>query len=143
MTKYDNTAWKQIRSRPVPTGDLANHFGLALSGRPSSFVELENVQRETGNFELALSEFLNEFYLFRKECFFVEEPSDYFDANTRAWFAGVVEYLCHRFELIVPSWTEKPEYFLPQPIRKSYDDSGDPEFRRRNILYSPRHLIRL
>lgn len=143
MTKFDDIAWKQIHARTVPTGRFAHHFGVALSGRPAFFAELERTVRENGDSTLAFYMFLDEFHLFRRAKFFADEPSDYFDRNTRAWFVGVVEYLCRRFKLAVPSWIEKPEYFLPQSWRKSHNDTREPEFRRRNIGYNLRHLIRL
>ena len=57
--------------------------------------------------------------------------------------AGEAVYLCHRFGLPVPEWTEKPEYFLREAWNKSWDDSGEPEFKSRNVLFNSRHLIRL
>jgi hypothetical protein len=143
VTRYDKLAWEIIESRPIPQGELAEHFGLAKSGRAASFLEVEQAIRDGSDFHIEFPQFLDEFYLFKRAEFFADEPRDYFDRRTRAWFAGVVEYLCRRFKLAVPNWIEKPEYFLPQPWHKSHDDTGEPEFRRRNIGYNPRHLIRL
>jgi hypothetical protein len=53
--------------------------------------------------------------------------------------SGMAEYLCHRVTSPVPEWTDKPDCFLSEPCRKSWE----PEFRRRNISYNPRHMIRL
>jgi hypothetical protein len=143
MTTFDDMAWHQILTRPVPSGKLANHYGLAHSGRPASFTELEQVLRAGADFTSAWCNFLDEFYLYRRPEFFEAEPSLSFDAKTRAWFAGVVEYLCGRFGLPVPQWTGKPDYFLHEYWRKSHDDVCNPAFARRNIGYNPRHLIRL
>jgi hypothetical protein len=143
VTKFDDIAWPQIESRPVPQGQFADHYGLAKSGRPASFSELEQMLRGGKDFTLAWCMLLDEFYLFRRVEFFAAPPSTYFDPRTRAWFAGVVEYLCHRFGLPVPCWVQQPEYFLPEPWVRSHSDTGEPEFRRRNILYNPRNLIRL
>jgi hypothetical protein len=142
MTKFDDIAWKTIHSRSVPKPEFANYKGLEISGRPKNYAELEIAVKES-DMQLALSDFLHEFFLFRTPDFFEIEPSDYFSTRDRAWLAGVAEYLCHRFGLAVPEWVEKPEYFLAEPWCKSHDDTGEPEFGRRNVLYSPRHLIRL
>ena len=142
MTKFDDIAWETIHNRPAPKAEFANHKGLAVSGRPQNYLELEIAAKES-DMELALSDFLHEFFLFRSPDFFAIEPSDYFSTHDRVWLAGVAEYLCHRFGLSVPPWTEKPEYFLQQPWRKFHGDTQEPEFRRRNVLYNPRHLIRL
>ncbi len=143
MTKFDDMAWAQIHARPVPKGVLAEHYGLKISGRPASFPELEQMIQQKDDFVLAFCMFLDEFYLFRRAEFFATEPTVFFDAKTRAWLAGVVEYLCHRFGLAVPEWVEKPEFFLSTPWKKSHDDTGEPEFKRRNVFYNPRHLTRL
>lgn len=143
MTKFDDMAWKQLHARPAPTGTWADHKGLAKSGRPKNFAELEILLRRCDDWEVAFPSFLDEFYLFSDAEFFALEPTDYFDRKTRVWFAGIAEYLCHRFGLAVPEWVENSDYFLPEPWRKSHDDTGELEFRRRNVLYNPRHLIRL
>lgn len=101
------------------------------------------MMEQGGNWELVILDFLQEFNFKRTADFFDKEPGEWFPCEMRAWFAGMAEYLCHRFNLPVPEWTDKSEYFLPEPWGKSQDDTGEPEFRRRNIGYNPRHLIRL
>ena len=71
---------------------------------------------------------------------------------------NVAEFLSHEFKLQVPTWTERPRYFLdeewdwaddgemPQALRDRLParrDRATPEFRRRNIVYEGRNLIRL
>lgn len=138
--KFDKLAWDIIHSMPPPS--MPGHKGLEMSGRPKDFAEVEALLSGGEDFRIAFPMFLDEFYCFKTPDFFAVEPSDFFDRQTRAWLAGIAEYLCHRFGLPVPEWTEKPEYFLPEFWKKT-DDSGDPEFRRRNVGYNPRHLIRL
>ncbi len=140
MGKFDKVAWSIIEQMPPPS--MPGHKGLALSGRPKDFAELESLVSDGENFDIAVALFLDEFYCFKTEDFLAAEPTDFFDARTRAWLAGVAEYLSHRFRLPVPTWVGKPEYFLPEFWKKS-DDSGEQEFRQRNIGYNPRHLIRL
>jgi hypothetical protein len=139
MTRYyDDLGWTSIINRR-PT--LPEHKGLAVSGRPKNFAELEQLVRsDTKDFTLAWGMFLDEFYLFKTADFFAIEPTNFFPPQTRAFFAGVVEYLGHRLGVEVPGWVEKPEYFLPEYWKRT-GDSGDIEFRRRNIGYDPHHNL--
>ncbi len=140
MARFDELAWRSIHER---TPHLSDHKGVEKSGRPKNYEEVSRLMEQGGEWKLVIFEFLHEFNFFRTADFFEKEPGDWFSREMRAWLAGVAEYLCHQFKLPVPEWTEKPEYFLPEPWRKSRDDTGEPEFRRRNIGYNPRHLIRL
>jgi hypothetical protein len=107
----------------------------------------------------AFAHFLDEFYLFRRGSFFTEEPPRSFSPRERAFLAAVAEFLSQEFGLPLPAWTEKPEYFLleewdwvsdiegfPEALRVRIDgrrERATPAFRRRNILYEGRNLIRL
>jgi hypothetical protein len=95
-------------------------------------------------------EFLDEFYIFKCASFFVEEPSHSFTSRRRAFLAGAAQYLCNRFGLEVPAWTEKPEYFLNEEWSPGHDEVTErlrreaaEEFARRNIFFCSRNLIRL
>ena len=138
--KFDKIAWDIIHKMPPPR--MPNRKGLAQTGRPKDFAELEVLLSSGEDWRIAFPMFLDEFYCFKTPDFFAVEPSGFFDVRMRAWLAGVAEYLCRRFGLPVPEWTEKPEYFLAE-FWKRTDDAGEPEFRRRNVGYNPRHLIRL
>lgn len=140
MGRFDKMAWDIIHNRKPPR--WPERKGLAHSGRACNFAELEQELRNGGDFQIEFPQFLDEFYLHRTADFFAVEPSDYFDIRTRAFFAGVTEYLCHRFNLPVPVWVERPDYFLSEYWKKCRD-TGEPEFARRNIGYDPRNLIRL
>jgi hypothetical protein len=140
MNRFDNLAWEQIHKRP---GSKSSNRGLKRSGRPCNFAEVQELLQAGEDFRIAFPMFLDEFFLFKTADFLDSEPTDYFDVATKAWLAGVVEYLAHRFALEVPEWAEKPEYFLSEQWKMSHDDAGEPEFRRRNVQYNPRHLIRL
>jgi hypothetical protein len=158
--KFDKMAWEAIfRRRRPPAG---SNKGLARSGRSADYQELEVAAKELG-LQHAFLEFLDEFYDYRTADFFEKEPSQFFSPTYRAFLAGVAEFFCHQFSLTVPEWTEKPEYFLPEEYDRKADllrdligdterdDSYLPdlraktaeEFRRRNILYEARGLIRL
>jgi hypothetical protein len=79
--RNDAIAWKTIRSRPIPT---SANFGLANSGRPANFVEIERAMVERGqDYGYAFDHFLDEFYLFRRASFFAEEPPTSFDTRRR------------------------------------------------------------
>jgi hypothetical protein len=155
--RNDALAWKAIHSRPVPKEE---HRGLRYSGRPANYDELEQAVVEHGqDYGYAFAHFLDEFYLFRRASFFAEEPPTSFDTRRRAFLAAVAEFLSQEFGLPIPAWTEKPEYFLAEEwdwvedypgfneeLRSRISrrrESATPAFRRRNILYEGRNLIRL
>jgi hypothetical protein len=140
MTRFDELAWRRIHE---PTPHPSDDKGLEQSGRPKNYEEVTQLMEQGGDWELVIADFLHEFNFLRTADFFEKEPGKWFSCEMRAWFAGMTEYLCHCFELPVPEWIEKPEYFLPEPWQKSQDDTGEPEFRRRNIGYNPRYLTRL
>jgi hypothetical protein len=137
--RIDEIAWLSIHERAPHPSDQK---GLEKSGRPKNYEEVSRLMEQGGDWKLVISDFLHEFYCLQTADFFEQEPGKWFSCEMRALLAGVAEYLCHHFELPVPEWTEKPEYFLPEPWKKSNDDTATPEFRRRNIGYNPRHLIR-
>jgi hypothetical protein len=140
MTRFDELTWRRIHENTPQPSDKR---GPEKSGRPRNYEEVSRRMEQGGDWELVIFDFLHEFNYCRTVDFFQKEPGQSFSCEMRAWFAGMAEYLCHRFNLPVPAWTEKAEYFLPEPWGKSYDDTGDSEFRRRNIGYNPRHLTRL
>lgn len=166
--EVDRTAWRTIDQLPQSSVQSA---GLANSGRPKSFPELEEQLRMGIDFNCALSMFLHEFYGHRDPSFFAEPPSQQVSDVNRAALAGVTEWLCHRFGYKVPAWTEEPGFFLiseqnwfeawdksdwesiilkqvfdPEFIVSIREDSMNgsaPEFTRRNLLFPVRGLIRI
>lgn len=145
-TKLDAIAWKTIHDREPHGKPLKNR------GKATNFAELEAFVREGRPYDLAFPEFLDYFYYYKSAEFFEVEPSDFFTIETRAFLAGTTEFLCKDFDLPVPDWVYKPEYFLAEP----HDASGMSEFgffyqledsdevyRRRNVIFQVRGLIRL
>jgi hypothetical protein len=65
--------------------------------------------------------FLHEFYQHRDPSFFEDPQSAQLSAINRAALVGATEWLCHRFGYEVPSWTERPEFFL-ESERNWFDD---------------------
>ena len=104
------------------------------------------------SYDLAILEFLDRFYLYKTADFFAVEPSEFFTLEVRAFLAATTEFLCKDFNLAVPSWVFKPEYILAEPydaagmsefgIFYSLEDSTE-EYRRRNVIFQSRGLIRL
>ena|ERR1035437_4028429 len=153
--EVNRTAWATIDQLPQSSFDRA---GLAISGRPKSFPELEEQLRMGIDFDCALSMFLHEFYQHRDPRFFEEHPSQQLSDINRAALAGATEWLCHRFGYEVPAWTEAPEYFLEQE-RNWFEDMFDQdflvshreyhlgrsaqEFTRRNLLFPVLGLCRI
>jgi hypothetical protein len=166
--EVDRTAWRTIDQLPQYPVRSA---GLAKSGRPKSFPELEKQLRMGIDFDCALSMFLHEFYQHRDPSFFAEPPSQQLSDIKRAALAGAAEWLCHRFGYDVPAWTEEPEFVLKSERNWFEDwDTSDPdgiilkkvfdpefivsirqdsikrsaqEFIRRNLLFPVRGLIRI
>jgi hypothetical protein len=154
--RNDARAWAAIHERPIPTDA---HCGLALSGRPANYAELQQAVESGQDLGFAFSHFLDEFYLFRNASFFAVEPPPFFGFRLRAFLAAVAEFLCHEFSLDVPAWVDQPEYALseewdwtadlenfPDELRDRVAqrrDRATPEFRKHNIIYESRNLIRL
>jgi len=148
-------AWATIDQLPQSSVQSA---GLAHSGRPKSFQELEEQLRMGVDFDCALSMFLHEFYQHRDPSFFGAPPSQQLSDINRAALAGIAEWLCHRFGYEVPTWTESPEYFLDVE-RNWFEDIFDQdflvkhreyhmgrsaqEFTRRNLLFPVLGLCRI
>jgi hypothetical protein len=97
-------------------------------------------------FEFAFHNFLDEFYYFKRPSFFRLEPPKEFSPQQRALLAATAEYLCRRFDLRCPKWTQKPEYVLKQewnPLGMTNRRKAAPEFKRHGVLYPGRALIRI
>lgn len=111
-------------------------------------------------FAEALDGFLERFYSWRCASFFEHEPPEALRPEYRAFLAALAEFLCRKYGLPVPEWTEKkPEYFLAvewDPVLEMDEipvtaltpietlrERAAPEFRRRGILFAGRNLIRV
>jgi hypothetical protein len=78
----DRTAWSIIHQASV----VKDHrpAGYAASFRPANYAELGQKITDTGDFELAWSEFLHEFYRFRTPDFFSERPPAFLSPGWKA-----------------------------------------------------------
>jgi len=153
--EVNRIAWETIDRLPQSSVQSA---GLAQSGRPKSFQELEEQVRMGIDFGWALSMFLHEFYQHRDPSFFSEPPSRQLSDINRVALAGTAEYLCHRFGYDVPAWTEAPEYFLESErnwiedmfsqdlllsTREYHLKHSAQEFLRRNLPFPVQELCRI
>lgn len=151
VKKYDDIAWEYLLEREIFPDDT---FG------PQSFMDVEHYLRQGEPYTLVFPSFLDAFYRTRNPRLFSTEPSTYFSPCQRAFFAGVVEFLTKKFGLETPAWVEKAEFFLKKacdPSDDSWQESGAEcptplaerlaaathEFRRRNVVFQARSLIRL
>ena len=98
MTEFDELAWRSIHE---PTPHPSDHKGLEQGGRPKNYEEVARLMEQGGDWELVIADFLHEFNFFRTADFFEKEPGEWFSCEMRAWFAGMTEYLSHRFRLPV------------------------------------------
>ncbi len=157
FARNDALVWKAIRTRPLPKH---SNIGLKFSRRPGDFEELAIAVFERGDdFGYAFSHFCDEFFLFRRSSFFAKESPLSFNPHDRAFLAATAEYLSREFGWEAPTWVNKPEYFLPEEWDYVADlpefpeelrdrianrrERATPEFRRRNILFEGRGLLRL
>ena len=137
--KFDRIAWRQIRKLRAPRG--AKPEGPL----PLDFVDLMQQILDGNSWDVALAEFLDNFYFYKSPSFFSKEPPVAFPKHRRAFLAAMAEYLCRRFKLRCPAWTNKPEYFLETEWApdKYFRGRSAPEFKRHGIRYAARNLIRL
>lgn len=71
---------------------------------------------QAADFPHAWSEFLHGFFNWKDAEAFAFPPPAGLGQEWCAILAGAAEYLCHRYGLPVPAWTEKPQYFLTGPF---------------------------
>jgi hypothetical protein len=160
--EIDAIAWKTLEDKiphPGPPPDYPS------SPRPANFAQLAQMTNDTGDLAHSLSGFLHSFYLYKSASFFEVPPQESFSQERRVWLAAVAEYLCLRFHLPVPAWTEEPAYFLSEAEEWDYEETetfgwaemfldlsdsrearrtkSDPAFSKRQIIYDPRSLITL
>jgi hypothetical protein len=110
--EIDALCWKLLEDKVPRPGPPP---GYPASPRPANLVELAELIRDCGDFEHCWGGFLHNFYLYKSESFFaVPPPPLTFSREHRAWLAGVAEYLCGRFHLPVPAWTDEPEFHLAE-----------------------------
>jgi hypothetical protein len=116
---------------------------------------------QVAGFEAAWSSFLHGFFAWKDSESFSVPPPPGLGSEWCAVLAGAAEYLCHRYELLVPAWTENSQYFLtgrwefvplvdvwaPWPW---FEGAGEDEwertpeeFRRRGLYFRARNLITL
>lgn len=153
-TKLDKLAWQTIHSTaPVP----GTPAGLQKCGRPCNYIELGELFERTGDFEQAWSEFLHEFFRYKKASFLGYAPPKVFSPEFRAMMAGVAEFLCLEFALEAPAWVANQEFTMPElsePYGWMYpeDNPGARERRierthalilKHNIIFETRNLITL
>lgn len=155
----DAIAWRTLDAivpRPWPAdrrdGEVRNYLDM-----------WERIQAE-GDQAAAWSAFLHQFFRHRDPESFAYPPPSGFGQGDGAMMAGAAEYLCRRYGLPIPSWTEEPQYFLngrwellpafqpevagtwvPFPFLGDEESwpSVEVEFRRRGLFFQARNLITL
>ncbi|MDR0500824.1 MAG: hypothetical protein LBG97_06215 [Coriobacteriales bacterium] len=131
--------------------------------RPHDFVEMMEQRRQGVPGYVTYGDFLDAFYRAAQEerqQMIDKEPPDYGESvitfTARANLAATAEKLAHDYELTVPAWTEKPEYFLselymcgrkastliPELVTELKKESPQ-EFLRRGLLVSANALSRM
>lgn len=145
--RLDSIAWQTILDRPQhePVSPPRNFGEIPPSDGPE--------------FSAWVTAFLERFYSYRRESFFEQEPPPTFRPEYRAFLAAMAEFLCKKYDLPIPGWAEKSEFFLAGewdaalemdevpvtaliPIERLHERAA-PEFRRRGILFASRNLIRV
>lgn len=118
-------------------------------------------QAQVAGFEHTWSNFLHGFFAWNDADSFAVPPPPGLGREWCAVLAGAAEYLCHRYKLPVPSWTEEAQFYLdgrwefiplvdvwvPWPYFESSAEEEweriPEEFRRRGLYFEARSLITL
>ena len=102
-------------------------------------------------FAHAVDEFLDAFYLDRRQDRLDAAPATTEDALQDAWLGAVGEHLARRWCLGIPAWTDRPQHFQmttpaffppSAPLRGYLYFESPPAFRRRRIFTVPEPLQR-
>ena len=82
--------------------------------RPNTLAEVAQRVNSGTSFGLALSEFLDEFYVNpqRRQAMIAEEPARLADNREHAMLGAVGEHLARRWNLAAPAWTDDESRFL-------------------------------
>lgn len=152
--RLDKIAWHTIHTASVVRDEEPS--GYAKSKRPANYTEFGQMIKDTGDDDLAFSEFLHEFYRFRTASFFAERPPEFLSPSWRALLAGTAEFLSEEFNLPVPEWVHEPQYTLPEAwdpwadilpdgetFRELSISLAHPTFLKHNVIFESRNLIRL
>jgi hypothetical protein len=86
--------------------------------RPGTLAEVaRRVNGGTQEFEFALREFLDSFYMnpAERQSMIDDEPEPLADVRHHAALGGVGEHLARRWKLHIPAWTEDSSRFLKRP----------------------------
>jgi hypothetical protein len=102
-------------------------------------------------FAHAVDEFIDAFYLDRRQARLDAAPATTADALQDAWLGAVGEHLARRWGFRIPAWTERPQHFRlsapaffpPSAPLQAYLYFESPlAFRRRRIFTMPEPLQR-
>lgn len=147
----DTNSWETLSLRQPMTSEPE---GYAASGRPANFIDLSKMFEEIDDFDHAWSEFLHEFYRYKRLDFFTKPPTNSLPVERQVFLAAAAEALCTRFNLPIPEWTQNPAYTLPEPWDPDafwYTDvplasrmaGASPIFLKHNVIFAERGLIAL
>ncbi|TCK72843.1 alpha/beta hydrolase [Acidipila rosea] len=149
----DEIVWKSMAEAPQTT---RNWRETPWSGeRPQTFGEMGDVIKAGKDWEYAWSNWGHEFISRKDPRCLEEEPPLWFSKERRAMLAGVAEFFSHLYRLPMPSWIEKPEYFLLEPeyftILMPDSEVGlyrmrartPKEMLRRNVIFEARNMTLL
>jgi hypothetical protein len=152
----DAIAWRTL-DQHVPPGPRPNG---RTGGSVHNYHDLWE-QAQIAGFEHAWSNFLHGFFAWKDTDAFASSPPPGLGRQWCAMLAGSAEYLCHRYKLPVPGWTEEPQYFLvgrseyiplvdvwvpwpwPEVEGEERWAQTPEEFQRRGLCFEARNLITL
>lgn len=73
------------------------------------------VMRSGKDWEYTFSDWSHAFVVRKDPRCLAQEPPSWFPKERRVMLAGVAEFFSNLYGLPKPTWTDKPEYFLPKP----------------------------
>jgi hypothetical protein len=86
--------------------------------RPATLAEVaRRVKAGEQPIDYALSEFLDDFYLYpeRRQAMIADSPEKLDDRTQHAILGAVGEHLARRWDIEIPRWTDEPDRFLKRP----------------------------
>ena len=146
----DEIVWKSMAEATRTGQDWTE--GPWSGGRPRTFAEMGAVLRSGKDWEYTFSDWSHAFVCRKDPRCLAQEPPSWFPKERRVMLAGVAEFFSNLYGLPMPTWINKPEYFLSEPtyLTMLLPDTEDglhrlrartpKELHRRNLIFEARGL---
>lgn len=110
--ELDAIVWKTMADAPRSKGPWR---ASPWAGRwPQTFAEIGRAMQAGCDWEDAWSGWGHGFVFTKDPRCLAQEPPSWFRPGRRAMLAGAAEFFAKLYDLPIPGWVEKPEYFLAE-----------------------------